>query len=412
MPVLTSRVDKPSALALVLIAIWILGIATGFAAPHGWITTHRGTPAEGDYLGFYAAGQLADAGRPASAYDVEVHAEAVKALRDDPNGGDYPWSYPPTFLLMAAAFALVPFYAAALTWGLGTLALFTAAIARISATRRDLLLMLATPAPWLNLYIGQNGALTAALMGFGLILLPARPLIAGIAIGLLSFKPHIGLLIPVALLAARQYRAFAAAVVTVAVMAVISIAAFGVAPWLAWPARLENLARMIQTAAETEKIESLFGLARGLGMPPDLALWLQAALTATLVALIGWLWNRRDVSFDLKAAALVAAATLATPYQYAYDLPVLTVAQAFLLRYLSQRSPSKGEVYALVIANVLVLAFAAMPPIPLGVFGTAIVLAVILRRVRMDLATSGYNRPAAEKLNGACLAPELSAGNT
>ena len=147
------------------------------------------------------------------------HSTSSTAIR---KGGFYPWPYPPSFLFVAATLATAPVFLSMLTWTLATFAAFAAAIARISSSRRDMLLMLATPAAWLNLYIGQNGALTAALIGFGLILLPARPVAAGICIGLLSVKPHLGLLIPVALLAGGYYRAFASAAVTVVALALVN----------------------------------------------------------------------------------------------------------------------------------------------------------------------------------------------
>src|SRR6201999_4060273 len=114
-------------------------------------------------------------------------------------------------------------------------------------------------------YIGQNGALTAALVGLGLILLRTRPIIAGVCIGLLSVKPHLGLLIPVALLAGAYYRAFAAGAVTAIVLALISIAAFVFEPWFAFRDQLSFVTAAIETAQETEKIQSVFGVARGIG---------------------------------------------------------------------------------------------------------------------------------------------------
>ncbi len=406
------RVDRPSALALALIAMWVLAITTGIVTPHSWITTSRGVPANGDYLGLYAAGELAKGGEATAVYNVERHKAVQHALEGNPKGAFYLWPYPPTFLLAATALAVLPYYASMLTWSLATFAAFSAAIARISTSRRDMLLMLATPAPWLNLYIGQNGALTAALIGFGLMLLQTRPVVAGVAIGLLSAKPHLGLLIPVALLAGGYYRTFASAALTVIVLVIVSIAAFGIGPWLAFPGQLSHVASLVETVVKTQKIQSLFGVARGLGLSATHALWLQGALTVSLAALIGWIWSRRNISFDLKAAALAAAVTLATPYQFVYDLVILTVAQAFLLRHLSASRIPIADTCALLLANGFILSFANMPPLPLGVFGSAIVMGIILRHVWEEAATSSREAPAAEKITAGCLAPALRPGKT
>ena len=244
--------------------------------------------------------------------------------------------------------------------------------------------MLAAPAAWLNLYIGQNGALTAALIGFGLILLPARPIAAGICIGLLSVKPHLGLLIPVALLAGGYYRAFVSAALTVAALALVTIVAFGIEPWLALARPAGSASRRSpRPTTSTTKIQSAFGMARSLGLSADHALWLQGALVAVLAAAIAWLWSRRDTGFDLKAAALAAAITLASPYQFVYDLVILTIAQAFLLRHCAKAGADAVETYGLVVANVLVLLFVTTP-VPLGVVASAVVMGLILRRARLD----------------------------
>jgi len=378
---LFKTIDKPSVFAAALIAFWALALATGIGTPKGWIADHHGIPIDGDYVGLYTAGELALRGAPGAAYDAERHKAAQRQLREDPNGGFYPWPYPPSFLFVAAALATMPYYLSMLTWVLTTFAAFAAALARITVSRRDLLLMLATPAAWLNLYVGQNGALTAALIGFGLVLLPAQPVAAGICIGLLSLKPHLGLLIPIALLAGGYFRAFAAAVLTVLALVISSVVVFGADPWLAMPYQLERVTALVKTTNLTEKIQSAFGLARSLGLSIECALWIQAAVVAASAGLIGWLWSRRTVSFDLKAAALAAALTLASPYQFVYDLVILTIAQAFLLRHFARTRADRIDICGLELANILVFLFATTR-VPLGIVGGMIVMALILRHLR------------------------------
>jgi arabinofuranan 3-O-arabinosyltransferase len=391
------RFDRLSIAALAMLAFWLGTLIFGVIAQDGWINAPDGRPAVGDYLGIYAAGTLADAGAPAGAYDVQRHNATVQALSQKPDAQPFPWPYPPIFLLVASALALLPYTPSMLIWTIGTLMAFAGAIARISASRRDMLLMLATPATWLNFYIGQNGALSAALFGFALVVLRAHPLIAGIMIGCLSFKPHLGLLIPIAVLAGGFYRAFAAAVLTTVVLAIVSFAVFGPEPWLQWPAQMAHVRMLIETGAETFKIQSPFGLARSLGATPPIALAIQTVSTATMIGLVAAIWRRREVAFDLKAAALVAAATLASPYLFVYDLPVLTIAQAFLLRHLWPRGVEKSEGYGLLIANLLINSFSIAPPIPLAVFGSAIVLGLILRRVWLET----FHRAQAIKFSSA-----------
>lgn len=74
--------------------------------------------------------------------------------------------------------------------------------------------LLAAPATLINFSMGQKAFLTAALFLGGLNWLDRRPLLAGILFGALTFKPQLGLLIPVMLLAGRYWSTFVATVIT------------------------------------------------------------------------------------------------------------------------------------------------------------------------------------------------------
>ena len=77
-----------------------------------------------------------------------------------------------------------------------------------------ILLALAAPMAFINALVGQNGFLTAALIGGALYLIPVRPVLAGICLGLLTYKPQYGLLFPIVLIAAGHWRVFISAAVT------------------------------------------------------------------------------------------------------------------------------------------------------------------------------------------------------
>ena len=96
-------------------------------------------------------------------------------------------------------------------------------------------LMLASPFAAWNFLIGQNGFLTASLLRASLLLLERRPVLAGVFIGCLTYKPQFGIFLPVALIAARQWRACVSAAVTVISLVAASAATFGVDGWVAFP---------------------------------------------------------------------------------------------------------------------------------------------------------------------------------
>ena len=81
---------------------------------------------------------------------------------------------------------------------------------------------------------GQNAFLTLALLLGGVGLLGRRDFAAGAILGLLSYKPQLALMVPVALLAARHWRALAGAAVSASFAVALSAATFGLAPWWDW----------------------------------------------------------------------------------------------------------------------------------------------------------------------------------
>src|SRR5204862_2503943 len=99
-------------------------------------------------------------------------------------------------------------------------------------------LALACPFTAWNLLAGQNGFLTGALLGAGLLCLERRPILAGVFIGCLTYKPQFGILIPLALIGSREWQTLAAAAITAAVLAGISIAALGLGSWQLLPEAL------------------------------------------------------------------------------------------------------------------------------------------------------------------------------
>src|ERR1700730_12518571 len=94
-----------------------------------------------------------------------------------------------------------------------------------------LLLALAFPAVLINVGHGHNGFLTAALIGGGLGCLERRPLVAGILLGLLAYKPQCGLMIPVARAAGGYWRPFISAAITVVVLTIVTTLTFGTSVW-------------------------------------------------------------------------------------------------------------------------------------------------------------------------------------
>ena len=367
------------ALALGYLVILASALFTGT-----WLIDAEGRPIAGDFVNVYAAGGLTADGHPALAYDWVIHKSME--IRAVGHGFDnyYGWHYPPHFLFIAAMLSLLPFVAASLLW-LGVTAVpYLAATRGIIGDRSGYIIALAFPAALWNLSAGQNGFLTAGLIGFTLLLLERRPVLAGICLGLLSYKPHFGLLFPVALIAAGHWRALGSATATVAALVVMSLALFGLETWVAFFASMPKMtdAVMGQGLAGFGRLQSVFGFLRTLGWNEKLAWSAQIVVALACTTTIFVLWHSR-VSYELKAAALATLALLATPYLYIYDLTVLAIAVAFLLRYALPRGMIAAEAAGLaaVAALLLIYPYAKMQ---VGLAAALVVAALVAWRATTD----------------------------
>ena len=315
---------------------WLLLIVTG-AAMLAWIGFSRGgvdaagKPLGTDFASFWTASQLALEGTPAKAYDVGVHHARQAALfgRDL---GYAAFFYPPMFLLICLPLALAPYFVSLALWlGASGLAYWRMIRAWLGE-RLGALPALAFPAVFLNIGHGQNAFLSAALFGAGALWLERRPWLAGLCLGALVYKPHLGLLIPLALVASGRWKTIAAAGATAAALAAVSLAIFGADTWRAFLAHA-GLARaaLEQGLVGDAKMQSAFAAVRLLGGPVGLAYGVQAATAALAAAALLWL-QRRAPRGPAEGPALAAAALLASPFVLDYDLLLLAVPLAWLAR--------------------------------------------------------------------------------
>jgi arabinofuranan 3-O-arabinosyltransferase len=359
-----------------------------------WLIDGARAPIANDFVNVWAAGRLVLDGHAAAAYDWTLHREVEVAAVGHEFEGYYGWHYPPTFLFVAAALATMPYLAAALIWLAATLPAYVAAVRAITGERIGILLACAFPGVVWNMSAGQNGFLTAALIGGTLANLPRRPLIAGVLLGLLTYKPQFGILFPLVLALDGNWRVLAAAAATAAAMAAASLA-FGVESWRAffeWMP-VTSAAVFADGRAGLNKLQSLFGVVRWLGGSMTAASVAQGLLVAGLAFALVKLW-RAPVRYEIKAAALAAASLLATPYLYIYDFPVLAIPLAFLLRIGLAEGFLPVEWPAVAVACGLILVFPVVA-VPTGFAAAVMVAALVARRAVAELGShAGSHVPA------------------
>jgi alpha-1,2-mannosyltransferase len=368
--------------SLVFLTMFVLAIGVFVSLSDG-LNDYFGRPLGTDFSNVYAAGVLVHAQRTGDPYDPIKQHDTEKKLFGS-GTPFYGWHYPPFFLLVASALAALPYAWALVTWLLVTFSAYLAAIYAIWPRPGVLLVASAFPAIILNAGHGQNGFLTAALLGGALALLNPRPALAGVLIGLLAYKPQFGVLIPLVLLASMRWTAIFAASGTVIALAAVSWFALGSDAFQGFLASTEYSRVIVLEAGATgwEKIQSIFSAFRALGSPVGLAYAAQGALLLALAASLVWLW-RSSADYELKAAALAVGCLLATPYVLDYDLVVLAVAICYFARNGFSRGFLTFEISFLALVFVAPLAtrpIMGATGVPLGLISLIAFYALILRR--------------------------------
>jgi arabinofuranan 3-O-arabinosyltransferase len=353
-----------------------------------WLVDGTGLPVYIDFTCAWVAGSQVLQGQAASIYDPAEFLKVQDALVGAGHSAYPYWPYPPIYFLILAPLAMLPYVAAFLTWDLVTLVGCIAVVYLIVRRRAAIALVLASPFAAWNLIDGQSGFLTASLLGASLLVLERRPVLAGVFIGCLTYKPQFGILIPVALVALGQWRAFASAAATTAFLVGTSAAAFGIDIWGAFPrAFIGHTGGILLHDPENTSmfywghLQTIYGLIRTLHGGAVLA-WFAQGVTALAVAIIIWLVWRSPARYALKAATLSAAALIATPYAQTYDFAAIAIPVAFLARDQIACGLLRGEqtiMLALFGASLGVLV--ALASVPLGPVIVIALFAIILRRV-------------------------------
>jgi arabinofuranan 3-O-arabinosyltransferase len=345
-----------------------------------WILAPDGSGVPSDFVNVWAAGRLVLEGHPAAVYDWPAHKLVEEAAVGHPFAGYFGWHYPPTFLFVAAGLSLLSYGAAYALWAFGTFPAYLVAIRGIIGDRVGYLLAAAFPAVLANFIVGQNGFLTTGLIGGALMLIERRPVVAGVLIGLLTYKPHLGVLFPIALIAGGYWRTLFSAACVAILMAAASWFAFGSETWTAFIGNIGHTSQAFLSDgwADFDKLQTAFGLIRALGGSETLAWSVQAAVALIAAPAIAALW-RSGAAFEIKAAALAAGTMLATPYLYIYDLVALAVPLAFLLRIGRARGFLPHEAAGICLACLLILIFPFVKA-PVGFAAVLVVAALVARR--------------------------------
>jgi hypothetical protein len=374
------RVIRVAVICAIVSALCILAL---LATAHGTLD-YQGRPLGTDFSNVWTAGWMALHGHAADTWLNAKFIAEQHRLQGPGLTSNYIWVYPPPFLLVAALLATMPYLTALVVWQVATLAPFTWMMHRLVPRWETLLLTLAAPVTLICLTHGHNGFLTALLLGGGLSLLDRRPFIAGLLFGCLIYKPQLALILPVLLLAKRNGRAIAGAIVASTILIAATLAIWG---WPVWDAFFANLAVarhlvIEQGAAGWEKVMSPFSTVRMWGGTVWAAYSAQAVTTSASIAAVAWItWTKKSPA--LRNALVCAAALISTPYVFDYDFVVLLPAIAWLYVDGERNDWARWEKSLLAlawIASLVARQVAQFTLIPLGTAIPFIIAAIALRR--------------------------------
>jgi alpha-1,2-mannosyltransferase len=361
-----------------------------------WQSAPGVSKVSGDFVSFWTAGQLALEGNAADAYQEVPHFFKQVALHGDPGWGYLGFFYPPFFLLLCAGFALLGYLPALGLWLATSCACYAAVLRALlpKGLRQGepvWVLLLGYPAVMVNAGFGQNGFLSTALLGGAAVWLDRRPVLAGMCLGCLAYKPQLGIIVPLALAAARRWRCFAVAGTTVLAMAAAATLAFGPDIWPAFNTAMAEARRNWMEPINPPYLQywiTVYGAVRLHGGPLALAYVAQAVVSVAAAFMLVRALLRRPPgarSGRAEGAAIAACVPFCSPFMLEYDLVILAVPMAWLLSEALRDGFRRGERAALLgayLAPVLFKVTLFDNAMKLGVIvAAALLFAAVLRRM-------------------------------
>jgi hypothetical protein len=376
---------RPASYKFRLLAGIFLTLFAAYGATFLAVAIVRGWPGGfGDSFSLWSWSQFIRDHVAAQIYDPAALRSAQLALGMDP-GASYPYGYPPSFLLVLWPLGQLSGGVACATLIAVGLPLYLWATLGANWRSPALLVALTAPTTAIGMVSVQTSFLAAALLAGGLRLAASHPVAAGTLLGLLTYKPQLGLLVPVALVAARLWRTIASAAVTAILLVVATSLLFGGAIWPSWVAALFAFSR--EFAAESSEIRHLMPTILvallQLGLAPAAAQLAQFAGTAAAAAIVWTLF--RSGQQQLAGAGLMVAALLATPYAFIYDMQIVTTAVIWVVaeRQRAGDAFGTGEVLVMILALVSpIILVAATSKVLLATLALILLLGVIVRRCR------------------------------
>ena len=302
-----------------------------------WIAAYAADRFHNDFTFYYAAARIGLVHGWPSVYDLHLQQAELDAMGSGITIAQLArFISPPPVAWLAAPLTPLPYPVAYWTWSaLLIAALWSAWFWAAPRAGRARVIYLLAALGWLpviyGLQLGQPGLIVAAGVAASYALLRGgHPWGAGLILGVLVFKPQLAFLLPIALLAAGQYRAFGGSVIALGALALLSVIALGPGGVSAYIDRLNFASAVPVNQALT------------LGFRPA-----QIFIAAWTLLMI---YRLRGRSIEWTYALALVGGMLATPYAHLDDLAMLGLAGWFVLR-----SDAPRWSWAGILAGVVVI---------------------------------------------------------
>ncbi|WP_135384195.1 glycosyltransferase family 87 protein [Vibrio tasmaniensis] len=295
----------------------------------------RGQMIGRDFLHSWTAAKLAMSGDFSEIYNVNAFLNhAPIAVKE--SGVAFNFAYSPQMLVVLAPFSYFDYVSAYIIWCLLCVLVFLPTVLIGSKSRLDVVVFIALLAPTtiINITSGQNGLLVAALFVGGCRFLPKFPVLSGVMFGLLTIKPHLGLLIPIALVAGGHWKAILSASLTTIIFVGFSVVLFGISAWESWwrEGSLEYAKHFIE---EGEGMGILMQVSPFIAIKESFgsvaAAWYIHVGTMLMAVGVVVYAFRTTVDYYIKMFILITATYLVSPYLHNYDMAALTASVLLLL---------------------------------------------------------------------------------
>jgi len=372
-------------MAVTLWSVWVIDFSIG--GPLDRLGKVKGT----DFLQFYAAGALVHDGRWNELYDMRALHDITRAVAPTSQETLFVPIQSPQLALFFAPLARYP-YTIALTIWLATIGLLYACscgalwkTCDALRARRGLVVSscLACPAFYTLVINGQTTVLSLACLVAALLGLQRRqPFAAGLALGLLVFKPHWVAATGAVFLIAREWPVIAGILVAAGGQLALTWLVVGSSVMNAYGRVLVSIPRIADLLEPKpgDSLKSYWELVAP-WRPVALVLYLATALATAIVAAGIW---RRHPAFDVRCSALVLAIVLISPHVLPYDLVLLVPVYFFMANWFAEHETETPRILRVVLIGLfLAPLLTGLPAFVRQQFSVAaaVVALVVLRRL-------------------------------